>query len=194
MTGAPHFHEPLPFPPSPFPALASSFQPIFQSRNPSGQVFGVSCGEKCDYASQKHSKRPAMQEKVRLCELFAAQNSHNRTFLCIGGAFFGIERIARAEPSRRDPFRSRPYRWTLQMASRTCPADGAHERAPWMGHTDRPRECTYGWAFRKREGKWVRWCLRTCSRKAMWRGRCSGFKAADLCPALRATPRSSSAH
>lgn len=98
----------------------SYFQPISRLRDLPKQVFGISCGEKCDCASPKRSKRPPMQEKVRSCEFFASQDSHNRTFLCSGGAFPEANRAAKAEAIRRDlsgtrALRSPPPQARLRM-------------------------------------------------------------------------------
>lgn len=107
----------------------SYFQPISRLRDLPKQVFGISCGEKCDCASPKRSKRPPMQEKVRSCEFFASQDSHNRTFLCSGGAFPEANRAAKAEAIRRDLSGTRalrsspPHRHACGCVPRIRPAD-----------------------------------------------------------------------
>ncbi len=106
----------------------SYFQLISRLRDLPKQVFGISCGEKCDCASPKRSKRPPMQKKVRSCEFFASQDSHNLTFLCRGGAFLEANRAAKAEAIRRDlsgtrALRSPPAGMPANAPPRIRPAD-----------------------------------------------------------------------
>lgn len=113
----------------------SYFQLISRLRDLPKQVFGISCGEKCDCASPKRSKRPPMQEKVRSCEFFASQDSHNRTFLRSGGAFPEANQAAKAEAIRRDlsgthALRSPPdtsRRHTLRAHLTNAPSENARE-------------------------------------------------------------------
>ena len=123
----------------------SYFQLISRLRDLPKQVFGISCGEKCDCASPKRSKRPPMQEKVRSCEFFTSQDSHNRTFLCSGGAF------SRSEPGsqgRGDP--KRPFRNPrLAKPPAGTPADASPGYVPQTYLTG----ASYERALRKREGK-----------------------------------------
>lgn len=105
----------------------SYFQPISRLRDLPKQVFGISCGEKCDCASPKRSKRPPLQEKVRSCEFFASQDSHNRTFLCSGGAFpeaTGQPRPRRSEETFPEPAPCEaPRRHACGCVPRIRPAD-----------------------------------------------------------------------
>lgn len=64
-----------------------------------------------------------MQEKVRSCEFFASQDSHNRTFLCSGGAFPEANRAAKAEAIRRDLSGTRALRSPPQGRLRMRPPD-----------------------------------------------------------------------
>lgn len=126
----------------------SYFQPISRLRDLPKQVFGISCGEKCDCASPKRSKRPPLQEKVRSCEFFTSQDSHNLTFLCSGGAFPEANRAAKAEAIRRDLSGTR----ALRSPPAGTPADASPGYVPQTYLTG----ASYERALRKREGKWAR--------------------------------------
>ena len=118
----------------------SYFQPISRLRDLPKQVFGISCGEKCDCASPKRSKRPPLQEKVRSCEFFTSQDSHNRTFLCSGGAFPEANRAAKAEAIRRDLSGTRALRSPPQARLRMRPPDTSRRHTLRAHLTNAPSE------------------------------------------------------
>lgn len=118
----------------------SYFQPISRLRDLPKQVFGISCGEKCDCASPKRSKRPPLQEKVRSCEFFASQDSHNRTFLRSGGAFPEANRAAKAEAIRRDLSGTRALRSPPQARLRMRPPDTSRRHTLRAHLTNAPSE------------------------------------------------------
>ena len=118
----------------------SYFQLISRLRDLPKQVFGISCGEKCDCASPKRSKRPPMQEKVRSCEFFTSQDSHNRTFLCRGGAFPEANRAAKAEAIRRDLSGTRALRSPPQARLRMRPPDTSRRHTLRTHLTNAPSE------------------------------------------------------
>lgn len=89
-----------------------------------------------------------MQEKVRSCEFFTSQDSHNRTFLCSGGAFPEANRAAKAEAIRRDLSGTR--------ALRSLPQARLRMRPPGYVPQTYLTGASYERALRKREGKWAR--------------------------------------
>ena len=115
----------------------SYFQLISRLRDLPKQVFGISCGEKCDCASPKRSKRPPLQEKVRSCEFFASQDSHNRTFSCSGGAFPEANRAVKAEAIRRDLSGTRALR---SLPPPGTPADTSRRHTLRAHLTNAPSE------------------------------------------------------
>ena len=96
----------------------------------------------------KALEKAPMQEKVRSCEFFASQDSHNRTFLCSGGAFPEANRAAKAEAIRRDLSGTR----ALRSPPAGTPADASPGYVPQTYLTG----ASYERALRKREGKWAR--------------------------------------
>ena len=105
----------------------SYFQPISRLRDLPKQVFGISFGEKRDCASPKRSKRPPLQEKVRSCEFFASQDSHNRTFSAAAALFpkrTGQPRPRRSEETFPEPAPCEaPRRHACGCVPRIRPAD-----------------------------------------------------------------------
>ena len=118
----------------------SYFQLISRLRDLPKQVFGISCGEKCDCASPKRSKRPPKHEKVRSCEFFASQDSNNRTFLRSGGAFPEANRAAKAEAIRRDLSGTRALRSPPQACLRMPPPDTSRRHTLRAHLTNAPSE------------------------------------------------------
>ena len=81
-----------------------------------------------------------MQEKVRSCEFFTSQDSHNRTFLCSGDAFPEANRAAKAEAIRRDLSGTRALRSPPQARLRMRPPDTSRRHTLRAHLTNAPSE------------------------------------------------------
>lgn len=118
----------------------SYFQPISRLRDLPKQVFGISCGEKCDCASPKRSKSAAAAGKSAIVRVFRLSRLAQSHFSLQRRRFSRSNRAAKAEAIRRDLSGTRALRSPPQARLRMRPPDTSRRHTLRAHLTNAPSE------------------------------------------------------